>query len=87
MSRSVHTCRPKFRKAFQFSYSSDGERTRVLGKIIDEIGLKRTMKWNARLRKQSEKAGLKPGRVYVEPRAAASKRSLPSTKAKQVVQR
>jgi len=41
MSRSVHTSRAKFRKAFRNDYSTDEERTRVLGKIIDEVGLKR----------------------------------------------
>jgi len=85
MSRSVHTSRPKFRKAFRNDYSTDEERTRVLGKIIDEVGLKRTMKANARLKKQSQKAGLKPKRVFSEHRAATSKKSAPSQQARELV--
>ncbi len=72
MSRSVHTSRAKFRKAFRSDYSSDQERTRVLGKIIDEVGLKRTMKANARLKKQSQKVGVKPKRAFSEHRAGAA---------------
>jgi hypothetical protein len=87
MSRSVHTSRAKFRKAFRFDYSSDEERTRVLGKIIDEIGLKRAMKLNAREKKKSAKAGVNPRRVYVEMRAAASRKTLPTEEAKELVQR
>jgi len=85
MSRSVHTSRAKFRKAFRFDYSTDEERTRVLGKIIDEIGLKRAMKANAHKKKKCEKAGVKHSRVFVEPRAAASKKTPPSDVAKQLV--
>jgi len=87
MSRSVHFSRAKFRKAFRFEYSSDEERTRVLGKILDEGMLKKSMKANARLKKQSKKNGLKPSRVYVEQRAAASKKSAPSDEAKELVKR
>jgi O-methyltransferase involved in polyketide biosynthesis len=88
MSRSVHVSRAKFRKAFQANYSTDEERTRVLGKIIDEGMLKKTMKANARLKKQSKKAGLKPTqRVYAEDRAAASKKAVPSADAKDLVKR
>jgi hypothetical protein len=87
MSRSVHTSRPKFRKAFACDYSSEEERTRVLGKIIDEVGLKRTMKANARLKNQSKKAGLKPASNYSEHRAAASKTSQPTDEAKEMVKR
>ena len=82
MSRSIHTSRPKFRKAFRFQYSSGDERIRVLGKIIDEVGLKRAMKANARVRKQCRKAGIEPADIYAENRAAASRKSLP-TKAAQ----
>jgi hypothetical protein len=85
MSRSVHTSRAKFRKAFQFAYSSDEERTRVLGKIIDEGLLKHVMKANTRLKKKANKNGVKPSRVYSEPCAAASKKSLPSPAAKELV--
>jgi len=87
MSRSVHTSRAKFRKAFRFDYSSDEERTRVLGKIIDEVGLKRAMKANARKKRKSEKAGVKPKRVYSEPRAAASKKTPPTAGARELVRR
>jgi len=85
MSRSVHTSRPKFRKAFACNYSSEEERTRALGKIIDEVGLKRAMKANARQKKQSKKAAVKPRRVYLENRAAASKKALPTEEAKEMV--
>ncbi len=87
MSRSVHTSRPKFRKAFAFNYSSEEERTLVLGKIIDEVGLKRAMKANARQKKQSQKAAVKPGRVYIENRAASSKKALPTDEAKEMAKR
>ena len=87
MSRSVHTSRAKIRKAFRFDYSSDEERTRVLGKIIDEVGLKRAMKANAREKKKSVKAGAKPRRVYLESRAAASRKTPPTDKAKELVRR
>ncbi|MBA4148631.1 MAG: hypothetical protein H0X66_11005 [Verrucomicrobia bacterium] len=87
MSRSVHTSRAKFRKAFRFDYSSDEERTRVLGKIIDEVELKRAMKANAREKKKSEKIGVKPSIVYSEPRAAASKKTPPTEEAKQLVRK
>jgi hypothetical protein len=87
MSRSVHTSRAKFRKAFRFDYSSDEERTRVLGKIIDEVGLKRAMKANEREKKKSEKAGIKPTRVFSELRAAASKKTPPTDEARELVQR
>jgi len=80
MSRSVHTSRAKFRKAFRFDFSSDEERTRVLGKIIDEAFLKRAMKINARERKKSEKTGAKPKRLYfAEAHAAASSKKTPPT--------
>jgi hypothetical protein len=85
MSRSVHTSRPKFRKAFRVKYSTDEERTRVLGKIIDEGFLKKTMKINARQKRQIERAGLKPWKVYFEFRAAASKKTSPSDWAKELV--
>jgi len=49
--------------------------------------LKKSMKANARLKKQSKKNGLKPSRVYVEQRAAASKKSAPSDEAKELVKR
>ena len=87
MSGSVHTSRAKFRKAFRFDYSNDEERTRVLGKIIDEVGLKRAMKANARKKKKSEKAGVKPTRVYLESRAASSKKTPPTGKARELVRR
>ena len=87
MSRSVHTSRPKFRKAVKCDYSSEDERIRVLGKIADEVMLKRTMKANARLRKQGQKAGLKLSPVYVEHRAAASKKSLPTPEAQELVKK
>jgi hypothetical protein len=87
MSRSVHTSRAKFRKAFRFDYSTDEERTRVLGKILDEGMLKRAMKANARERKKSEKAGVKPTRVYLESRAAASKKTPPTDEARDMVRR
>lgn len=87
MSRSVHTSRPKFRKAFACDYSTEEERTRVLGKIIDEAGLRQAMKANARNKKQSRKAGVKPASIYQEHRAAASKTSEPTDEAKELVQR
>jgi hypothetical protein len=87
MSRSVHTSRPKFRKAFRSDYSTDAERTRVLGKIIDEVGLKRAMKANAREKKKSGKAGVKATRVYIEHRAAASKKTPPTKEARELVKR
>ena len=87
MSRSVHTSRPKFRKAHKHEYSSDEERIRVLGKIADEVMLKRTMKANARLKKQAKKAGLKQSPVYVEHRAAASKKSPPTPEARELVKK
>jgi hypothetical protein len=87
MSRSVHTSRPKFRKASQYDYSSDEERIRVLGKIADEVMLKRTMKANARFKKQSGKAGLKPFAVYLEQCAAASKKGSPTPEARKLIQK
>ena len=87
MSRSVHVSRAKFRKAFRFDYSSDEERTRVLGKIIDEDLLKQAMKANARERKKSEKAGVKPTRVFLELRAAASRKTPPTDDARDLVSR
>jgi hypothetical protein len=87
MSRSVHASRPKFRKASKCDYSSDEERIRVLGKIADEVMLKRTMKANARLKKQAEKAGLKQCSVYAENCAAASKKSSPTPEARELVQK
>lgn len=56
-----------------------------MGKIIDEVGLKRAMKANARQKKQSKKAAVKPRRVYLENRAAASKKALPTEEAKEMV--
>jgi len=85
MSRSVHTSRAKFRTAFQFEYSNDEERTRVLGKIIDEGMLKRAMKANARLKRKAEKSGSAFTQAYAESRMAASKKSLPSPVAKDLV--
>ena len=85
MSRSVHTSRAKFRKAYRFEYSNDEERTRVLGKIIDEVALKRAMKANARLKKNAKENGAKPSRVYAESREAASKKSPPSPAARELV--
>jgi hypothetical protein len=78
---------PEVQKSFSGRFSTDDERTRVLGKIIDEVGLKRTMKANARLKKQSHKAGVKPKRVFPEHRAAASKKSAPSQQARELVKR
>ena len=78
MSRSVHSPRPKFRKACRRDYSSEEESVRVLAKILDEKLLKRSMKANARLKKQAKQVGLRPARVYSESRAAASKKSPPS---------
>ena len=87
MSDSVHTSRPKFRKAFRNDYSTEEERTRVLGKIIDEIGLKRAMKANSRSKKNADKAGIKIGKPFIENKSAASKQSKPSEEAKQMVSR
>ena len=87
MSRSVHTSRPKFRKAARFDYSSEEERVRVLGKIADDTMLKRTMKANARIKKQGQKAGLKLPPVYVEHRAAASKKSPPTPEAQELAKK
>jgi hypothetical protein len=87
MSRSVHVSRAKFRKAFRFDYSTDEERTRVLGKIVDEVFLKRAMKANARQKKTTEKDGAKPPRVYVEQRSAGSKKTPPTELAKQLVRK
>jgi hypothetical protein len=81
MSDSIHTSRAKFRKAFRFDYSSVEERTRVLGKIIDEIGLKRSVKANARYKKQADKAGLYHPKVFIENKEAVSKRAMPSEEA------
>ncbi len=58
-----------------------------MGKIIDEVGLKRTMKANARNKKQCKKAGLKPTSICPEHRAAASKTSRPTDEAKEMVKR
>jgi hypothetical protein len=87
MSDSIHTSRAKFRKAFRFDYSTEEERTRVVGKIIDEVGLKRAVKANARNKKKAEKVGLNLPKVYIETKAAASKKSLPTEDAKQMVAR
>jgi len=59
----------------------------VLGKIIDETLLKRAMKANARMKKQSQKSGLKHQKVYSEQRSAASKKTLPSREARDLVRR
>ena len=59
----------------------------MLGKIADEVMLKRAMKANARLKKQSQKAGLKHSAVYVEHRAAASKMSSPTEEAQELVKK
>jgi hypothetical protein len=87
MSRSVQTSRPKFRKAFRFDYATEEERTRVLGKIIDEVGLKQAIRANAREKKKSGKAAVKPTRAYNEYRAAASKKMLPTDEARELVKR
>ncbi|MEI6349618.1 MAG: hypothetical protein WCP06_00760 [Verrucomicrobiota bacterium] len=58
-----------------------------MGKIVDEVGLKRTMKANARNKKQCKKAGIKPVPIYSENRAAASKTSQPTDDAKEMVAR
>jgi hypothetical protein len=87
MSRSVHTSRPKFRKAHKHNYSSDEERIRVLGKIADEVMLKRAMKANARLKEQARKVGLNQSPIYVEHRAAASKKSPPTPEARELVKK
>jgi hypothetical protein len=87
MSDSIHTSRAKFRKAFRFDYSTEEERTRVLGKIIDEVGLKRAVKANARNKKKAGKIGLNLPTAYIETKAAASKKTLPSEEAKQMVAR
>jgi hypothetical protein len=58
-----------------------------LGKIIDEVGLKRAMKANARVKKQCEINGVKPKSVYLENRAACSKKSQPTGEAKEMVKR
>jgi hypothetical protein len=58
-----------------------------LGKITDEVGLKRAMKANARQKKQSEKAAVKPTRVFLENRSAASKKAQPTDEAKEMVKR
>jgi hypothetical protein len=59
----------------------------VLGKIVDETLLKRAMKANARMKKQSQKSGLKHQKVYSERRSAASKKTLPSPEARELVRR
>jgi len=82
MSRSVHTSRKKLKLALSFDYSSEEERIRVLGKIIDERFLKKTMKENARLKKQSQKNGIKPTRFYLENHSVAAKKSVPSPEAR-----
>ena len=88
MSRSVHTSRPKFRRAFAGNYpTEEEERTRVLGKIIDEVGLKRAMKANARIKKQSRQAGVKPASISSEHRAAASRTSQPTQEAMELIKR
>jgi len=87
MSDSIHTSRAKFRKAFRFDYSTDEERTHVLGKIIDEVGLKRAMKANAKNKKKAKKVGLSLPKVFIEDKAAASKKTMPSEEAKQMVAR
>ena len=58
-----------------------------MGKIIDEVGLKRAMKANARVKKQCEINGVKPKSVYLENRAACSKKSQPTGEAKEMVKR
>ncbi len=84
MSDSIHTSRSKFRKAFRHDYSSVEKRTNVLGKIIDEIALKRAVKANARYKKQAEKLGLNLPKVFAEDKEAASKKAAPSDEAKQM---
>lgn len=87
MSRSIHTSRPKFRKAFRQDYSTSEERTWVLGKIIDEIGLKRAVKANARVKKQCERVGVPYTQIYLEHHEAASKKAQPTPDAKEMVKR
>ncbi len=87
MSKSVHTSRAKFRKAFHTEYSSDEERTKTLGKIIDEIGLKRAFKANKKVKKAAAKQGLPYTPTHYEKRDAASKKSEPSQLAKELVER
>ena len=45
------------------------------------------MKANARKKKQSAKAAVKPRRVYIENRSVASKKALPTDEAKEMVKR
>lgn len=59
----------------------------MLGKIADEVMLKRTMKANARLKNQAQQAGLKQSPVYVEHRAAASKQSSPTHESRELVKK
>jgi hypothetical protein len=85
MSRSIHTSRAKFRKASSFDYSTEKERVRVLGKIVDEALLKRDLKENARRKKQAAKAGLERTLPVDSVMSAAWKKAPPSNLAKAIV--
>jgi len=85
MSRSVHTSRAKFRKAFQFDYSNDEERKNVLGKIIDEKFLKRDLKEDAKRKRQSKKVGLRSFESTQPIYGVASKKARASSFAKDIV--
>ena len=87
MSDSVHTSRAKFRKAFQFEYTSEEERTRVLGKIIDESQLKSALKANTRLKRKAAKLGVSVTKKHPELKAASWRQAPPSTEAKLLVGR
>jgi len=78
VSRSVHTSRAKLRKAFQFEYSKEDERQRVLGKIIDEAYLKRDLKENVKRKRQTKKAGLKSVGL-ISPLCAVASKKTPAT--------
>ena len=87
MSRSVHATRSEFRKAFRFDYSSDEERTRVLGKILDKKLLKWAIKLNVRAKKKSDTADRKTKRVYSEEYSALSRKTPPTEEAKEMVRK
>jgi hypothetical protein len=78
MSRSIHTTREKYREAARFDYSNDDTRVNALGKIIDEIYLKRALKENAIRRKQSTEAGLREVALLRPLKAFASKTMIAS---------
>ena len=78
MARSVHVSRAKFRKAFHVEYSSDEERTHTLAKIIDEAGLKHSLKANERVKRNAAKQGVPFVPTHYEMKGAAAKHTPPS---------